>query len=537
MGTTGLERIEQTLKNMVPEVELCQGVNILTNKIHNTFIHKDRLVFDRTSDFAASAQGQNNTDGLIPGWKQWPTKSETLAKLISTSEKSSSGSKSEKFGGVKASYGLLTAGLSLAHASETNKAESFGSVYRLVGVARTYREALLYNPADETRASGPETDDAKLAAAMVEKAAPQISELLAQIRALDLAIHNIEMRGKSSDSDAATAGGGDAGSDGTAAADTSQSHEDTLKALSDKKLRKARLVSQFYKRFGTHVVTAVKKGQMGFLVLELQQKSNAAAEASSLAMQAEAGYAGVGAVSGGYKKAEQSEIKTSQYDVNYKIVTNPHNVSIEESLKNALSVINTAVKDAASFNLNTVEISPIKDALKPPTMPTIPDSARQNAKDRRLSLVSKNQDIQALKTLVTSELKALESAPSPREYKVGTEAQTAMQTIIAKINDGNYIDKNGDRVSLTAEDVDLLKIAGKLLAQNAMELSGQAFDDLFEKAEQTAAQGELPPPQERAANRPRAFSEAVRRKTSLSMSDLVQENEDFKEKARRGTYA
>jgi|GEM_PF-4161420 hypothetical protein len=269
-------------------------------------------------------------------------------------------------------------------------------------------------------------------------------------------------------------------------------------------LRRRQCIAEFYQEYGTHVVTSVTKGYIGYYEMTLTFIGSQEEKSTSFAKSVSASYAGFTSVSGGYSKADSNTFSQGDYRYESRTYVSPDNKETLETLSTLKADIDNAIKAAKEvFEFKNVAINIEK--LNYPTFPDveIDQEAKEEAKQRRSLKKKMENNLNILfenTNKVNAELKKIKKEQSPENRrKVIEEIRKILENSIKPILDqflsgGDYSElslsrKNSNKIQKARMLYDKLSENANITTEELDELN-QSLDDLEKAQEKAAAQAE-----------------------------------------------
>lgn len=272
-------------------------------------------------------------DGRI-GYRRTVQSYQDFSDYHSGKSDNEAGSKSRYEGGASISYGLAQASAKYAKESESANANSAGEIIRTFGIVSKTSYYLPFDPAfgDYNEPSREMTEK------LLRLGSGQITKYLDKIKY----------------------------------------------ASSD--YEKTKAIDDFYIQFGTHFISSVAKGYIGYLNQILTFKSNSALKKSSNAGSVSVGYSGLAKASAGYSDTDNSVFSMTDYDYKATKHAFPDNDIIKQALENLVTQVDEAMERAKDkFDFNSIKAK--SDNLK---FPNPADSIAISVEDKEASITREN---------------------------------------------------------------------------------------------------------------------------------------------------
>ena len=329
-----------------------------------------------------------------PGFKTGSSTYEDFAKFHAGKSSEQSASKWEAHGGASVSYGLVRASAKYSHEEQNAQAQDTGTITKTVGMVR---KRSYYLPYDYGEGDNNETARSK-SAELVLAGSEAVSEWIQQIRAAE-------------------------GND------------------------KIGLINGFYKEYGTHVVSSVTKGYIGYFNMFLKFTGSQKKSSTGNAGSASVGYVGLTSVEGGFSMADSDSFSTESWEYESQTYAHPDSTETLNSLKAIKGEVDATVQAAQDkFNFGNVKID--ASELNYPTLPDapkIPEADKEASKELATTKKQMKKDLGTLKTKTSDYQKLQKSDPEGNKQKM-LEIVKEMSAILEKF------DTYGDYSSFSLSD-------------------------------------------------------------------------------------
>lgn len=397
--------------NGLGNMQLGSGVDIRTGKIKYTGTKEKLMLFN-------GEIGYHTTAELY----------EDFTKFNSTKLTDKTASKSKASGSASVSYGIAKASSKLSYERYIAESNADGTIHKSVGVVKSKTYFFPYDYGDN---GGDINETARLETAeLILSSSKHIFNKISDIRNL---IAELKKN----------------------TAEIARSNNLQEDELSQKLSQKARLetslsekINKFYHEYGTHFVSSVTKGHIGYFSMTFSYTGNKSELSSSMAGSVSVGAIGFASAQGGYSKSDAESFSKDQYSYESETYVFPNVDATFNSLNKLKEEVDKSISSAKSnydFSNTTID----KTKLTYPELPDYPkiEEVDKEVSKQRASLNSKM--INDLGQLRVNRLRFNE-APKTVEQKARLEILAEINKILLKFDaHGEYIS-----LSLSRDQVD-----------------------------------------------------------------------------------
>ncbi len=343
-------------------------------------------------------------------------------------------SKSEAHGGASVSYGLARASAKYAHEEQEAQSISNGCITKTVGVVRKKTYYLPYNCGE----NGDTNETSRIQTAeLLLAGSPAVADLIKKIR-----------------------------------------------AIKDDKDRQA-LIFSFYREFGSHFVSSVTKGYIGYYNVLLEFKGDQSLSSNSNAGSVSVGYLGLGAVEAGFSNADSETFSKTSYTCSSRTYAFPNSKETLDTLERLKKEVDDNVARAQNsfdFKNSPIDMSKVSYPNLPNT-PAVPQEDKEDSKAKSETKKKMKADLSILSNKTSDYLKLKEKENAQDKDKL-TALLSEITSILLKFEAfGEYSD-----FSLSSSEFNTVEKARTV--RDSQDLSAAELKEELEKVEKAKKEKE-----------------------------------------------